>query len=334
MTDITAGQRAYLLLDDHGARSKWFERDIATERLIIKTVNEARELRNLKNDLDVLDGAIVDFHLNTSQRSDYPFLRYPCTMQDCPDVARVGYAAEDVERAHREHAWHVDAGISQVDVTTGLGAMLYIKQHAPDVTLYGFCELSANHSVMFLLAARTWLGASAINAETATEDLQSALLSSVPEDSLRINTQLARAAVGFENLTDSLSFLARSAEAFDWLNIYQHCGYRATLAEFKNLLRQSYGRQTLEADIYVQIVCRWQAALHRIMAGFNLDTDGWPDLRNARSAKHWDSRNPVLDFLKSHDYQTFFTAADTRAALAYYRANQRRLMDEDPLGGF
>ena len=45
--------------------------------------------------------------------------------------------------------------------------MLYIKQHAADVALYGFCELSARHSLLFLCGAHMWLGASAINADSS-----------------------------------------------------------------------------------------------------------------------------------------------------------------------
>lgn len=334
MTEKTRSQRVYLLIDDHGARSRWFQTALGADDLNIQVAVEANELRELKDDLDTLDGAIVDFHLNTSMRADYPYLRYPCLLDNCPDVAAANYSGEDVEHAHREHAWHAEAGIPQVDVTTGLGAMLYIKQHAPNVPLYGWCELSANHSQMFLLAAWTWLGASAINAETSIADLRNALLSESPEKLLPINDQMAKAAVGFEKLTDSLSFLTGPAEAFDWLNIYRHCGYRNTTAEFKSLLQQRAGRRTLEGDIYVKILCRWQAALQRIATSFNVSTEGWPDIRTARDTGHWDNRNPVLDFLKSHDYQTFFTATDTRAALAYYRANQQRLSMEDELGGF
>lgn len=168
--------------------------------------------------------------------------------------------------------------------------------------------------------------------ETPPADIQRALLSDTPEDFLPINDQLARAAEGFTQLTDSLSFLTRRAEAFDWLNAYRMCGYRSTLAEFTNVLRSRFGDRGLEADVYVQIMCRWQAALYRIMTAFGGDISGWPDLRTAKSARHWNDHNPVLDFLKSQDYHTFFTAPDTRAALAYYRADQQRIADQNPLG--
>lgn len=327
-------QRLYLLLDDHGARTNQFEERISTEHLTIKIADEATELAEIKDDLEVLDGAIVDFHLNTSRRPDYAYLRYPCTLENCPDLISVGAPTEDVARAHAEHTWHATADIPPVDVTTGLGAMLYIKQHAPNVPLYGFCELSADHSLLFLLAARVWLGASAINAETPADEMRRALLSDYPEDGLSINAQLARAAEGFEKLTDSLQFLTRPAEAFDWLSAYRQAGYRGTLAEFKSLLNKRLGVKTLESDIYVEIMCRWQAALFRIMEAFNRDTSDWPSLRNVQSARHWDEKNPVLDFLKDYDFQTFFTAADMRAALAYHRANEKRRADEDDLGGY
>lgn len=328
------GRRIYLLLDDHGARNRQFEEQVSADNLFVEAAFEANQLAGMRRDLEVFDGAIVDFHLNTATGSSYEHLRYPCTEANCPDLASAGKSQADAERAHQEHSWHADAGIPEVDVTTGLGAMLYIKQHAPDVTLYGFCEFGANHSIMFQLAARVWLQSSAINAETPFPAIQHALLSENPEDFLPINRQLGRAEAGFSQLTDSLDFLTRDAEAFDWLNAYRMCGYRGTLAEFTNVVKTRFGGRGLESDVYVQIMCRWQAALHRIMTALDMDTSGWPDLRTAKSARHWNDRNPVLDFLKNHDYHTFFTAPDTRAALAYHRANQCRIADQDPYGGY
>lgn len=335
MTDqAIINRRIYLLLDDHGGRSQTFKTQVGTENLLIQTAFEANELAGMRNDLEILDGAIIDFHLNTSTRPGYEYLRYPCTEPDCPDIAAGGGSVDHVERARREHDWHATAGIPQVNVTTGLGAMLYVKQHAPDTALYGFCELNANHSLMFQLAARVWLQASAINAQTSPSTIQHALMSDTPERFLPINQQLSRAEEGFTQLADSLNFLTLPAEAFDWLNGYRQCGYRGTLAEFTNVVKARFGGRGLESDVYVQIMCRWQAALHRILTAFDMDTGGWPDLRTAKSARHWNGHNPVLDFLKSHDYHTFFTAPDTRAALSYHRANQLRIAAEDPYGGY
>jgi hypothetical protein len=98
------------------------------------------------------------------------------------------------------------------------------------------------------------------------------------------------------------------------------------------LLNERFGVRNLETDTYIEIMCRWQAALSRIMQAFNRDTSDWPSLSNVVSAKHWDDCNPVLDFLKDYDCQTFFTSSDVRAALAYHRANQRWRADEDHLG--
>ena len=121
MTDhSTADRRIYLLLDDHGGRSRMFKYQVGTENLLIQTVFEANELADLRNDLEVLDGAIIDFHLNTSTGSDYEYLRYPCTEPDCPDIAADGGSADHLERARREHDWHITAGIPEVNVTTGL----------------------------------------------------------------------------------------------------------------------------------------------------------------------------------------------------------------------
>lgn len=324
----------FLLLDDHGARVRDFAERISGDQVAVTTMVEARELREQRDDLEVLDGAIVDFHLSTPTRPGYDHLRYPCTERNCPNLTGTGAGPEEIGDAHREHAWHTTAGIPTVEVTTGLGAMLYLKQHAPATTLYGFCELNAHHSLLFLLAARVWLGASAINAEYPVEVIRTALTSEFPEDHLPINADLAKAATGFEQLTDSLGFLTRAPEAFDWLNIYRGAGSRSTLAEFKSLLKKHYDVKTLESDVYIRIMCTWQAALYRILTAFRMDVSGWPDLRNVRTARHWDDNNPVLDFLKNSDYQTFFTAADTRAALAYYRADRKRRDAEDFLGGY
>ncbi len=330
-------ERVYLLLDDHGARLKQFRRNISGGKISIETISEAIELDEIKHDLVVLDGAIVDFHLDTPVGPGYTYLRYPCTDEQCPDLAVTATTSpEDIARAHAEHRWHAEIGIEPVDVTTGLGAMLYIKQHAADVALYGFCELSARHSLLFLCGAHMWLGASAINAEYPPEAIREVLLLETPEDELPIHKQLRAASTGFTKLFDSLDFLRRSRrpEALDWLGLYMRCGERSTLAEFKHLLKRQLGENTLESAIYQEIVCRWQGGLAGVLQAFDIDVSDWPDLRNVTSAKHWDEYNPVLTFLKDKNYQTFFTAADTRAALAYYRADQKRQAAEDPLGGY
>ncbi|MBS1696703.1 MAG: hypothetical protein JST91_31360 [Actinobacteria bacterium] len=334
-SDAAGPELLYLLVDDHPTRNRDFQEQVSGGALDVQILAEASHLAPIRDDLQVLDGAIVDFHLNTPKRPGYEYLRYPCDEPDCPDlIVDDRTPAEEVARIQAEHAWHAKAGIPTVDVTTGLGAMLYIKQHAPDAALYGFCELNADHSLMFLCAAHLWLGASAMNAEYAPEQIRRALLSSAPEDHLPIHQQVTAASDGFRRFTDSLDFLTRPAEAFDWLDAYRECGSRGTLAEFKYLLKQRHGVKTLESDIYIEMMRRWQGALHRILTAFNRDVDGWPDLRDVTSAKHWDERNPVLDFLKDADYRTFFTAPDMRAALAYHRADQRRRRAESPLGDY
>lgn len=342
MTPHARKQQTYLLLDDHGGRAAQFKKRISNENLVVQILFEAVELRENKDDLTMLDGAIIDFHLETSQRPGYPYLRYPCAERHCPVLLSHEFTEAQIESARVEHDWHATAGIPQVDVTTGLGAMLYIKQHAPDVALFGFCELSAEHSFLFLNAAHLWLGASAINAEYGPDDIRKALTSSVPEDFLPINRQLMAAESAFSDLTDSLGFLNRSAEAFDWFDVYRSCGQQNTLAEFKRGLARRFGIRTLESDVYTRAMCRWQSALARMLLAFNMNVGDWPDLRPVRAklkeghsdARYWDAHNPVLDFLKLADYHTFFTAADTRAALAYHRANQQRRLAEDPFGGF
>lgn len=342
MTGWAERPQRYLVLDDHGGRAAQFQKRVADGQLIVTTLFEAADLRDNKNDLVALDGAIVDFHLETPQRAGYPHLRYPCTEPGCPALPAGHHSGQEIAAAHAEHDWHARVGIPQTDVTTGLGAMLYIKQHAPDVALFGFCEFSAGHSFLFLNAAHLWLGASAIDAEYRPEDIRRALTSGAPEDLLPIHRRLMAARPAFTDLTDSLDFLKRPAEAFDWLDVYRFCGHHNTLAEFKRGLTRRFGIKTLESDVYTRAVCRWQGALARMLMAFNADVSDWPDLRvvartlsEGRSdARYWDEHNPVLDFVQQADYHTFFTAADMRAALAYHRANQRRQRAQDPLGGF
>lgn len=330
----TEDAQRYLLLDDSGARAAQFQERISNEDLSVKIAFEARELRAIRHDLAILDGAIIDFHLETPRRPGYEHLRYPCTETDCPKLLRDEYPDLDMEAARLEHDWHATADIPEVDVTTGLGAMLYIKQHALDVPLFGYCELNATHSLLFLNAAHLWLGASAIDAGSAPDDIRDALTTGLPEDFLPINKQLAAAREPFKRLTNSLSNLTLPAEAFEWLDEYRFCGRKNTLADFERRLANRFGRKTLESNIYIQAVGTWQARLSEVLAAFNEDVTDWPDLREVNSARFWDESNPVLDFVQNRDYQTFFTAADMRAALAYYRANQRRRAAENPLGDF
>lgn len=327
---MSGRELVYLLLDDHGGRNQQFKSHVSSAGLAIETAYEANELEAVKDDLASLDGAVIDFHLSTPTRRDYPHLHYPCIARDCPSLSENdGTSRQDIAEVHAMHDWHTTAAIPTVQVTTGLGAMLYVKQHAPNVPLFGFCELNAEHSLLFLLAAHVWLGASAINAQYAPEDIRDALLSSEPETCLPVHEQLMAASDGFRRLTDSLAFLDRRAESFDWLDEYRFCGHRNTLSEFKRRLRARFGRRTLESDIYIEVMCRWQGALARIMKAFNRDVSDWPDLRDVTSARHWDDHNPVLDFVQNADYRTFFTSPDVRAALTYYRADVERRRQDD-----
>ncbi|ABM16769.1 hypothetical protein [Mycolicibacterium vanbaalenii] len=337
MTDTEkAADRLFLLVDDHGRRDRQFTREVAGGNLEVEVVDEAVALKDMRTDLMLFDGAIVDFHLDTPPGSDYTCLQYPCVAEDCPELdATENTSAEYIAYLREEHAWHTTAGIRTVDVTTGLGAMLYIKQHAPDVELYGICALSAKHSIMFLCAAHMWLGASAINADNPSDLIRRALVSPDGENPLPIHNQLRAAAEGFEKLTNSLDFLTRPAEAIDYLGEYMKCGQSGARAELLKILQsRTAERLTLEGDIYVEMVCRWQGALARILTAFGEDVSGWPDLRTVTDARYWNKHNPVLDFLKNKNFQTFFTAADVRAALDYYRANQKRQALEDPLGRY
>lgn len=321
-----SNRHLYLLVDDHGGRTRQFEKSVATDDLVVKIASEAAELEDIKNDLEVLDGAIIDFDLNTSQRPDYAYLTYPCAEPACPHTEAIG--ADNDIAGQVEHDWH--GGVVQpVNVTTGLGVMLFIKQHAPDVALYGFCELNADHSLLFLTAAHVWLGAGAINAQYDPESIQRALKSEEPEKYLPIHDQLAQAADGFTRLTDSLNFMTRKAEAIDWLGEYRFCGRVGSRAELERRLQKRFNIKRLEHDTYIEIMCRWQGAIARMLKAFNRDVSGWPELKNVTSVKHWDAHNPVLDFIQNGDYQLFFRSPDVRAALSYYRANEARYADDE-----
>jgi hypothetical protein len=325
--DEEGPQLRYLLLDDMHSRTEQFKNHVSTKRLRIKTVSEAAELVGVKDQLAVLDGAIVDFHLSTPKRPGYTYLRYPCTDADCPNlVVDEWRSAADVAAARVEHDWHAGARIPAVDVTTGLGAMCYVKQHAPDVALYGFCERSADHSLLFLLAAQMWLGAGAINAEDSPEGIRRALMSDAPEAQLPIMQELRSAAGGFAKLTNSLDFMRRGqpVEAWDWLAEYRYCPRIGTCAELERRLRLRFGVKGVEFNTYRRFMRRWQMAVRDILAAFGRDVSGWPDIDHVESSKHWDEHNPVLDFVQSGDWQTFFTQPDVRAALAYYRADELR----------
>jgi len=317
--------RRYLLLDDMHTRTEQFRSHVSTGALRIKTASEAVELQGVKDQLVLLDGAIVDFHLSTPKRPGYTYLRYPCTEAECPNLTvDETNSMDDRARAQGEHDWHAGAGIPAADVTTGLGAMCYIKQHAPDVALYGFCERSADHSLLFLLAAQMWLGAGAINAEDSPEEIRRALVSDEPETHLSIMRELRAAEPGFTNLTNSLDFLTDPVEAWDWLAEYRFCPRIGTRAELARWVSARFGRLTLEFDIYRRIMRRWQLAIRDISVAFNRDVSGWPNIDHVETSKHWDDNNPVLEFVQSGDWQTFFTQPDVRSALAYYRANEKR----------
>jgi hypothetical protein len=320
----------YLLLDDLFSRNEQFKDHVSNDRLGIKTASEAVHLLAVKDQLVVLDGAIVDFHLSTPKRPGYTYLRYPCTDADCPNLEVNEWRSPAMlAEARIEHDWHAGAEIPTVDVTTGLGAMCYIKQHAPDVALYGFCERSADHSLLFLLAAQMWLGAGAINAEDSIDEIRRALMSDQPENHLQIMREMAAAADGFEKLTNSLDFRNAPDEAWDWLIEYRYCPRIGTRAELERRLKLRFGVRGVEFDTYRRFMRRWQMAVHDILAAFGRDVSGWPNIDHVGSSKHWDEHNPVLDFVQSGDWQTFFTQPDVRAALAYYRANELRKPEAD-----
>ncbi len=295
--EVAVSPVKFLLVDDQGPRRTLFEKMIRKPgELTFETVDDPPGL--LDHDLDSFEGAIVDFHLDTSLSQSYKPLLY-----ENPDILE-----------------------APVEIRTGLGVMLYLQKRRPDMTLYGFTELAQYHAQLFLAAASLWLGAEPINADENPRILQDILLEREDREKQAAYRRMTNATDPFKKLMDSC--LHRNPpEAYDWLRCYRECSGpkpHTALADVmvKKLGREKMGRRK-DVDAthtYVPMMIRWQETLAEFVQAWGGDTSQWPDITGTVSQRAWEKQNPVLEYIGKYQYGTFFNAADVRAALTYYRS--------------
>ncbi|MEW1645436.1 hypothetical protein [Streptomyces sp. NPDC091219] len=287
----------YLLVDDQGKRSRVFDKQVSVPgELVFKMVDDPEQLLDLSpEELAEFDGAIVDFHLNTSSSSGYR----PLTITDP--------ALYD----------------EPVEVRTGMGVMLYLKQHAPLMNVYGMTELPHGHAQLFLAAASVWLGAEPLNVDEPPEILRRVLLDRDGEQAhLQASHRKMRdSAEPFRRLMDSCLSRRHLTEAYDWLRCYRECnGPRAHTQVAGAVCRLLGLRIRVDNEkTFFPMMTQWQNDLEGFVRAWGNDTSDWPDLSSGVSAKTWAERNPVLEYVKPGAYDTFFNSRDVRAALTYYR---------------
>ncbi|CAM5562564.1 hypothetical protein [Streptomyces avidinii] len=288
----------YLLVDDQGKRSRVFDRQVSIPgELAFTMVDDPELLLDLSPaDLAEFDGAIVDFHLNTSTAPDY----HPLTIDD-PRLFG-----------------------GPVEVRTGMGVMLHLKRHVPDMTLYGMTELTHAHAKLFLAAASVWLGAEPLNANEPPEILRRVLLTPDGEraDLQASHRQMSASAEPFRRLMDACLNRQSLAETYDWLRCYRLCNGPRAHKQVAGVVRRLMGIR-VGADpekTFFPMMTRWQTHLAAFAQSWGEDTTDWPDLSAGVSAKTWADRNPVLDYVKPGAYDTFFNSPDVRAALTYHRS--------------
>lgn len=288
----------YLLIDDQGKRSRVFNEQVSIPgELAFTMVDDPELLMDLSTqELEEFDGAIVDFHLNTSSGPGYR----PLTVNDP--------ALYD----------------EPVEVRTGMGVMLYLKQHAPLMPVYGMTELTHGHAQLFLAAASVWLGAEPLNVGEPPEILRRVLLDAEGERAhlQASHRQMRDSAEPFRRLMDSCLSRRHLTETYDWLRCYRVCnGPRAHTQVERAITRLLGLRVPVAVDkTFFPMMTQWQSDLEAFVRAWGGDTSAWPDLSAGVSAKTWAARNPVLDYVKPGAYDTFFNSRDVRAALTYYRS--------------
>ncbi|GAQ59882.1 hypothetical protein [Streptomyces scabiei] len=299
----------YLLIDDQGKRSRVFAEQVSLPgRLEFEIMDDPELLRDLDlEDLAEFDGAIVDFHLNTPSGPGYR----PLTVVD--PVRFDG----------------------PVEVRTGMGAMLYLRQHVPDMSLYGMTELTHGHAQLFLAAAAVWLAADPLNVNEPPEILRRVLLAPDGEQARlqASHRQMSDSTGPFRRLMDSCLKRKHLTETYDWLRCYRMCNgpraHRQVAGSVKRLLGL---RIAVDAErTFFPMMTQWQTDLEAFVRAWGEDTTHWPDVTTGVSAKTWAERNPVLDYVKSGAYETFFNSPDVRAALTFHRVNeaQEKLKDRE-----
>ncbi|MER6562756.1 hypothetical protein ABT300_34505 [Streptomyces sp. NPDC001027] len=288
----------YLLVDDQGKRSRVFDEQVSVPgELEFNMVDDPERLLDLSpDDLAEFDGAIVDFHLNTSSSPNYR----PLTITDP--------ALYD----------------EPVEVRTGMGVMLYLKQHAPLMNVYGMTELPHGHAQLFLAASSVWLGAEPLNVDEPPEILRRVLLDPDGEHAhlQASHRKMSDSAEPFRRLMDSCLNRRHLTEAYDWLRCYRECNGPRAHTQVAGAVRRLLGlRFRVDNEkTFFPMMTQWQNDLEAFVQAWGNDTSDWPDLSAGISAKTWAERNPVLDYVKAGAYDTFFNAKDVRAALTYYRA--------------
>lgn len=288
----------YLVIDDQGSRSRVFNEQVSIPgELLFRTLDDPELLTGLGiEELAQFDGVIVDFHLNTSSSPAYR----PLTVTD-PDL---------YERP--------------VEVRTGMGVMLYLKQHLPDMTLYGMTELTHHHAQLFLAASSVWLGAEPLNVNEPPEILRRMLLA--PDGEMAhlqaAHRQMRGSAEPFARLMDGCLNRRHLTETYDWLRCFRLCNGPKAHTQVADVIRRQLGlRVRVDPErTFFPMMTQWQCALEEFVRAWGQDTSGWPDVSGGVSAKTWARHNPVLDYVRSGAYDTFFNSADVRAALTYHRS--------------
>jgi hypothetical protein len=292
----------YLLVDDQGKRSRVFDRQVSIPgELAFTMVDDPELLLDLTpEELAEFDGAIVDFHLNTSPGPDYR----PLTIDD---PALFG---------------------EPVEVRTGMGVMLYLLRHVPGMTLYGMTELTHAHAKLFLAAASVWLGAVPLNVGEPPEILRRVLLAPDGEqaDLQASHRQMRDSAEPFRRLMDSCLNRRYLKETYDWLRCFRLCNgpraHKQVASAVDRLLGVRVGGDPDKT--FFPMMTRWQTDLEDFARAWGEDTSDWPDVSAGVSAKTWAERNPVLDYVRPGAYDTFFNSRDVRAALTYHRSREER----------
>ncbi|TQE23389.1 hypothetical protein Sipo7851_37715 [Streptomyces ipomoeae] len=290
----------YLLIDDQGKRSRVFDRQVSIPgELVFTMVDDPELLRDLsREELAEFDGAIVDFHLNTSSSPAYR----PLTITD-PGLYD-----------------------GPVEVRTGMGVMLYLKQHVPHMTLYGMTELTHAHAQLFLAAASVWLGAEPLNVGEPPEILRRVLLAPDGEKAhlQASHRQMRDSAEPFRRLMDSCLNRRHLTETYDWLRCYRLCNGPRAHTQVAGAINRLLGLRIAvdKEKTFFPMMTLWQSDLEAFVRAWGEDTSDWPDLSAGASAKTWADRNPVLDYVRSGAYDAFFNSADVRAALTYHRGSE------------
>lgn len=295
--DHQAMTMEYLLIDNLASNSRKFIDAISVPgRLEFHVVGDPEQLQEIPHtELRQFEGAIVDFHLNPLTRPAYRAFSY-----DNPAL--------------------FDA---PVEITTGMGVLLYLRRYAPDMILYGETEASSKHAPFFLCAAAEWCGAEPINVLESSDTLREVFLDPGGESG-HLQTwypAMAAAIEPFRRLMDSALGHKKIVEAYDWLRCYRKCEKPRPHVQLKSEVKRILGvKHGIELrGTYIELMRVWQTELAEIVTLWGGDVSGWPDLGGKVTHATWSDNNPVLDYVGEAAYDVFFNAADVRAALTYYR---------------